>query len=222
MALVGQVKEYVDGKEDIASCIERIELYFALNYVEKDNEVVTLLAVIEADAYGVLRNLLSPQRPRDKSFNELKEALIGHYSPKPILIAEHFKFHRRNQLESESVAQFLVELEQLAVKCEFGLFLEETLRDRLVCGLKNIQIRNKLLAERELTFKKAFETAQSMELANKEDIRDVITAGDESVNKVDKVATPRRSQGKSGGFFRCGRKHAPSECWCKTRTVLQM
>ena len=71
------------------------------------------------------------------------------------------------------------------MKCEFGAFLEEALRDRLVCGLKNIQIQKKLLGERELTFKKAFETAQSMELVNKEDIRDVITTGDESVNKVD-------------------------------------
>ena len=32
MALVGQVGEYVDGKEDIASYIERVELYFAENY----------------------------------------------------------------------------------------------------------------------------------------------------------------------------------------------
>ena len=95
MALVGQVGEYVDGKEDIVS------------YIEKDNEVATLLAVIGADAYGVLRNLLGPQRPKDKSFDELKEVLIGLYSPKPILIAERFKFHRRNQLESESVAQFV-------------------------------------------------------------------------------------------------------------------
>ena len=85
-----------------------------------------------------------PPSDRNKSFHEPKEVLIGHYSPKPILIAE-----------------------------------------RLVCGLKNIQIQKKLLPVRELTFKKAFETAQSMELANKEDIRDVITTGDESVNKVD-------------------------------------
>ncbi|XP_044167171.1 uncharacterized protein K02A2.6-like [Acropora millepora] len=216
MALVGQVGEYVDGKEDIASYIERIELYFAANYVEKDNEVVTLLAVIGADAYGILRNLLAPQRPKDKSFDELKEVLIGHYSPKPILIAERFKFHRRNQLESESIAQFVVELKRLALRCEFGTFLEEALRDRLVYELKNIHIQKKLLAERELTFKKAFETAQSMELANKEDMRDVITTGDESVNKVDKVATLRRPQRESGNCFRCGQKHAPSGCWCKT------
>ena len=34
MALVGQVGEYVDSKEDIASYIERVELYFAANYVQ--------------------------------------------------------------------------------------------------------------------------------------------------------------------------------------------
>ena len=36
MALVGRVGEYVDGKEDIASYIERVELYFAANYVKAD------------------------------------------------------------------------------------------------------------------------------------------------------------------------------------------
>ena len=67
-----------------------------------------------------------------------------------------------------------------------------------------------------IDIQEAFETAQSMDLASKEDIRDVIGTRDESVNKVDKVATPRRQQGQSGSGFRCGQKHAPSECWCKT------
>ena len=87
MALVGQMGgQDVDGKEDIASYIERIELYFAANYVEKDNEVVTLLAVIGVDVYGVLRNLLALKRPKDKPFDELKEVVIGHYSSKPISV----------------------------------------------------------------------------------------------------------------------------------------
>ena len=92
--------------------------------------------------------------------------MVSHYSPKPILIAERFKFHRRNQHESETVAQFVVELKRLALKCEFETFLEDAFRDRLFSGLKSVQIQEKLLAERDLTFKKAFETAQSMELAN--------------------------------------------------------
>ena len=89
-----------------------------------------------------------PRDRKDKSFDELKEVLFEYKSPKPILIAERFKFHCRNQLESESV-QFVVELKRVALKCEFGVFLEEALRDRLVCGLRKIQIQKKLLAERE-------------------------------------------------------------------------
>ena len=133
-----------------------MELYFAASHFEADYEVATSLALIWADAYGLLRNLLAPELPKDKSFDELKELLVSHYSPKPILIAERYKFHRRNQHESETVAQFVVELKRLALKCEFGTFLEEALRDRLLCGLKSVQIQKKLLAERDLTFKKAF------------------------------------------------------------------
>ena len=68
MALVGQVGEYVDGKKDIASYIQRVELYIAANYVEADYKVATFIALIRADVFGVLRNLLAPERPKDKSF----------------------------------------------------------------------------------------------------------------------------------------------------------
>ena len=64
---MGQVGEYIDGKKDIASYIELAELYFAANYVEADYEVATFLALIGADAYGVLRNLLASKLPKDKS-----------------------------------------------------------------------------------------------------------------------------------------------------------
>ena len=57
----------------------------------------------------------------------------------------------------------------------------EALQDHLICGLKSMQIQKKLLAERDLTFKKAFETAQSMELANKEDFRDTSVPVDNTI-----------------------------------------
>ena len=77
MALVGRVGEYVDGKEDIASYIERVELYFAANYVKADYKVATFLAFIVADAYGVPRNLLAPERQKNISLfcNSMKSWL---------------------------------------------------------------------------------------------------------------------------------------------------
>jgi len=48
--------------------------------------------------------------------------------------------------------------------------------------------------ERELMFKKMFETAQSLELANKEDFRDASVLMDNMVNKVSKNASPGHSK----------------------------
>ena len=151
----------------------------------------------------MLRNL------EDKSFDELKELLVSNYSPKPILIPERFKFHRRNQHESETVAQFVVELKRLTLKFELGTFLEETLQDRLVCGLRSVQIQRRLLAERDWTFKKAFETAQSIELANKDDFRDTSVPVDDTVNKVGRYASSGHSTGDAVSCFRCDGKHSP-------------
>ena len=51
--------------------------------------------------------------------------------------------------------------------CAFGTFLEEALRDRFVCGLRNKQTQKRLLAEKALTWKRAVEIALAMEVADK-------------------------------------------------------
>ena len=79
-----------------------------------------------------------------------------------------------------------------------------------------MQIQKKLLAERDLTFTKAFETAQSMELANKEDFRDTSVPVDDTVNKVGRYASSGHSTGDPMSCFRCGGRHSPSGCWARS------
>ena len=119
-------------------------------------------------SYNIIRNLLSPTDPKDKTFDELVEVLKGHFEPKPLVIAECFHFHKRNQAAGESVAQFIAELRRLARHCEFKTFLEEALRDRFVCGLGSKVIQNCLLNKKDLTLQKAVELAMGMEAAAKE------------------------------------------------------
>ena len=45
---------------------------------------------------------------------------------------------------------FISTLRGLAETCEFGAFLDEALRDRIVCGMRSTTIRNKLLTEENL------------------------------------------------------------------------
>ncbi len=63
---------------------------------------------------------------------------------------------------------FVAVLKILAEHCEFGDVLNDTLRDRLVCGLRCEGIQKRLLTESNLTLQRAIELSMSMELAAKE------------------------------------------------------
>ena len=65
------------------------------------------------------------------------------------------------------MAAFIAELRQLSEFCEFGATPENMLRDRLVCGIASSAIQRRLLAELDLTLKKAQDLAQAIESADK-------------------------------------------------------
>ena len=93
--------------------------------------------------------------------------LKSHFEPKPLLIAERFHFHRRDQAAGETIAEYVAELRRLSTHCDFGDTLNDALRDRLVCGLRYESVQKRLLSEPDLTFKRALEIAQSLEAADK-------------------------------------------------------
>ena len=43
------------------------------------------------------------------------------------MIAERFRFHRRDQRPDEAMADFVAELRRLTIDCEFGAHLDEAL-----------------------------------------------------------------------------------------------
>ena len=55
----------------------------------------------------------------------------------------------------------------MASTCSFGTFLDEALCDRLVCGIRDQGMPRRLLAEADLTLKKAFDLIQGMEASDK-------------------------------------------------------
>ena len=121
-----------------------MEQYFEANDIEDEKKMAVFLSVIGPGPYGILINLVQPGLSKDKTYNELVKALTDHYMPKPLIISERFIFHKRNQKEGATVAAYVVELKKLAIYCEFGAFINEALRDRLVCGLKSENIQKKL------------------------------------------------------------------------------
>jgi hypothetical protein len=46
--------------------------------------------------YTLLRNLTAPNKPKEKDYTTLVNLPRDHLTPKPIVIAERFRFHKRN------------------------------------------------------------------------------------------------------------------------------
>ena len=77
--------------------------------------------------------------------------ICGKSGMKTLVIAERFQFHCPNQAVGESVAEHVAGIRQLTRHCEFSAYLDDTLRDRFVCGLRSKMIQKKLLMETDLT-----------------------------------------------------------------------
>ena len=90
-----------------------------------------------SQAYKLLRTLISPSMPNDKSFAQLVEVLKNHYNPKPSEIIQRFHFNSRLRKPGESVSTYLAELRALAQYCNYEASLEDMLRDRLVIGIND-------------------------------------------------------------------------------------
>ena len=75
------------------------------------------------------------------------------------------KFHSRSRWPGERVAVFVSQHRSLSQNCGFGELLNETLRDWIICGIKNNMIQKTLLTGADLKFNKAVQLAQLMEAA---------------------------------------------------------
>ena len=162
IATIGSIELYDPSSGDWEAYEERLEMFLDANSVAEGQRVATLLTVIRGTAYKIVRNLVAPTSPKDKTYTELMDALSAHFSPKPLVIAERYHFHKRDQLPGKSIATYIAELRQFARHCNFGTNLDNCLRDRLVCGLSNTHIMKKLPAEKDLDLPKSHSAGYSV------------------------------------------------------------
>lgn len=64
---LGHIQEFDAGVESIAAYLERVQMFFLVNKLEEDIKVPTLLTLIGAKNYLLLRSLVSPASPNEKT-----------------------------------------------------------------------------------------------------------------------------------------------------------
>ncbi|XP_042372461.1 uncharacterized protein K02A2.6-like [Plectropomus leopardus] len=214
MATFGTIGEFVEGNEDWTEYEERLGHFFNANGItEEAKKRSILLSACGAKTYKLIRNLATPRKPGDIPYEELVALVANHHNPKPSVIVQRFKFHSHFRKQGQSVANFVAELRQLSEHCDFGTVLDDMLRDRLVCGINNDAIQRRLLGETPpLTFKKALEISQGMEMAanNAKDIQK--GNGGAQTAAVHQVKRETVKNAKRVECFRCGGTHYANDC----------
>ena len=122
-------------------------MFFKVNNVIEAKKLPTM----GDKMYALQRSIVSPRKPKELSSAEIVHSLAKQLDPKPIVIAERFKFREAEQQESESMRDFLARLKKMADTCGFGDYRKDATRDRFVCSLKERTIQRKLVAAADLT-----------------------------------------------------------------------
>ena len=213
----GTMSEFTPTKEDWTSYTERLQHYFAANDIRSsEKQRAILLTVCGAETYQLIRSLLAPTKPTEKSFSDIINVMSEHYQPTPSPIVQRYHFNSRSRKQGESVATFVAELKRLAEHCAYADALNEMLRDRLVVGINDSRIQRRLLAEPELTYKKAFELALAAEAADK-NAKDLQGHRSESLHALQ---DSRKQQPQKLTCYRCGGNHLAPDCRFKNASYL--
>ena len=103
-----------------------------------------------------------------KSYKTLKERFDTHFIQRKNIIFERAKFNCRKQEAGESVDDFITDLHCLARYCNYGNLHEEMIHDRIVVGIHDNNLFQKMQLEPDLTLKKAIELARQSESVKKQ------------------------------------------------------
>ncbi|KAM7314208.1 hypothetical protein ISCGN_003993 [Ixodes scapularis] len=143
----------------------RLEAYFEGHSTEEPKRRALLVAALSDSVVKVLLGRCHPKKVNELSYEDVVKHLEEYYAPQVNEIAASYNFFMRNQEDGESVQAFVTEARRLAEDCNFGEMLHRMTRDRLVCGLRDDNVRRHLLTRRTLTLEEAEDFAIASEKA---------------------------------------------------------
>ncbi|KAK3701958.1 hypothetical protein RRG08_017848 [Elysia crispata] len=128
------------------------------------------------------------------------------------------QFHKRNQREGESIQAYTVEIKRLSEHCNFGPHLDQSLRDRLVCGLRGTTIQKRLLQEADLTFQIAYDKAVALEMTSRDaaELHGNASSAQlgQEIKSILAMARKPQAKGKFSACQSCGKtNHSRENCY---------
>ena len=130
-------------------CFERFRQASGLAVKSEENQVNALVYAMGEEADDILRSFhLSTEDA--KKYETVKQGFQNYFIKKQNVIYERTKFNLRVQRPDESVDSFITDLHSLAEFCKYGNLRDKLIRDRIVVGLRDKKLSEKLQMDYEL------------------------------------------------------------------------
>jgi len=114
MARSNSLTAFDSDQENWDTYIDRFDIYCQENDIDESKKAITLLNTMGAKTFGLLKSLAAPRKPLQLNFKEAVILPKEPLNPAPLVIAERFRFHRRDQQRGETVVEYLL------VLCQYG------------------------------------------------------------------------------------------------------
>ena len=134
---------------------------------EDESQINTLIYAMRDQADGIL-NSFKLSTTQLKQYHTVKTKFDEHFVVPRNVIFEQAKFNQRRQEEGETVDKFTTALHALAEHCNFGTLGEEMIWDRIVVGLLDTKLSEKLQLDPELTQPKPINQAPQSKAIKKQ------------------------------------------------------
>lgn len=181
-----------------------------------DKQVSTLLYCLGEEAESVLHSTNATERERGV-YETVLQKFDDFFKVRNNIIFERARFNRRGQLQGETAEKYIMALYALAERCDYGGMTEQLIRDRLVVGIRDSALSEKLQLDPKLTLDSAKKAIRQRE-AVKEQQQALKGFGESSSLEAVQRGTgmgrgrrrqpPQHQRSYQGGKHK-GQKHAP-------------
>ena len=174
-------------------------------------QISTLLYCLGEEAEAVLASTNATADER-KVHDTVVSKFDGFFGVRKNVIFERARFNRRNQQDGEGAEHYIMALYELAANCDYGDLREEMIRDRLVVGIRDSGLSERLQLDADLDLNKATKAIRQREAVHQQQ-QTLKGAGEPgSIAALHSGRAPRRQWGSkphSSGGGRGKQRSAP-------------
>lgn len=166
---------------------ERFRQASNLSTSSEENQVNTLIYCMGDEADDVLRGSKLTDAEKQQ-YSKVKDGFHNFFIVKKNVVYERARFNMRKQEPNETVDAFVTALHALAEHCNYGNLHDELIRDRLVVGLADTRLSERMQMEKDLDLEKAINMARQSEEIKKQQSTLRCNAMQVNASSVDRVS----------------------------------